>query len=326
MISARWTSGEEEGELLDEDRGGLPGVSHAWVAGSEAGRRGTRAAAREESPGTDALGYYLRTIGRLRLLRPDEEHELALRSAAGEAEASARLVEWNLRLVVSVAKRYQGMGLSLADLIAEGNLGLIRAVERFDPHRGVRLSTYATKWIRQAITRSLANHARTVRLPANVVELVRQYRAREQAIMQQRGGPARPEDVCQGTPLSRERWAEMINASATPVSLDLPVTESGGRRLYEVLSREGEDSPLDLLSRDVEQSRLYRFLAKLPERERRILAYRYGIEDGEAHSLEETGKIFGVTRERIRQLEERALRRMREMAAERDRGGQPPLR
>jgi RNA polymerase primary sigma factor len=270
-----------------------------------------------EGSGPDALGHYLRSIGRIALLAPAEERDLAFRVVAGDADAKARLVECNLRLVVSIAKRYQGMGISLADLIAEGNLGLIRAVERFDPERGVRLSTYASKWIRQAITRALANHSRTVRLPANVVELVRHYRSKEQALLQERGGRTTSDDVCDALSLSRSRWDQMASAAVTPVSLDLPLNAPNGRHLHEVLPDMEDDGPLEAIVRSTERDRLQVFLARLPGRERKILMYRYGLENGESHSLEETGRVLGVTRERIRQLEERAMRRIREMAEER---------
>ena len=261
----------------------------------------------------DALGHYLRSIGRIPLLSPEEEHALALRAAAGDLEARARLVECNLRLVVSVAKRYQGMGIALADLIAEGNLGLIRAIERFDPHRGVRVSTYASKWIRQTITRSLANHSRTVRLPANVVELVRLYRSREQALMQRNGRATPSDEVCESIALERGRWEEMASAALAPLSLDLPLGGPGSRRLHEIITDERETSALDALAASNQLDRLRCFLTRLPERERLILGYRYGLDGEEPHSLEETGRHLGVTRERIRQLEERALRRIREM-------------
>ena len=265
---------------------------------------------------SDALGHYLRAIGRIALLTPEAEHALAVRAAAGDMEARARLVECNLRLVVSVAKRYQGMGIGLADLIAEGNLGLIRAIERFDAERGVRVSTYASKWIRQTITRSLANHSRTVRLPANVVELVRLYRSREQALMQQNGRATVPEEVCESISLERGRWEEMASASLAPLSLDLPLAGPGGRRLHEIITDDRHDGALEALTASNELERLAGFLSRLPDRERLILTYRYGLEGGEPHSLEETGRFLGVTRERIRQLEERALRRMREMSGE----------
>jgi RNA polymerase primary sigma factor len=262
---------------------------------------------------SDALGHYLRSIGRIALLSPTAEHALALRAAAGDMEARARLVECNLRLVVSVAKRYQGMGIGLADLIADGNLGLIRAIERFDPHRGVRVSTYASKWIRQTITRALANHSRTVRLPANVVELVRLYRSREQALMQRNGRATASDEVCESISMERGRWEEMASAALTPLSLDLPLGGPGSRRLHEVITDDREGSALDAILASNQLDRLRGFLTRLPDRERLILGYRFGLDGKEPHSLEETGRFLGVTRERIRQLEERALRRLREM-------------
>ena len=266
----------------------------------------------------DSVGYYLRTIGKIPLLRPEEERRLARDARAGDLDARTKLIESNLRLVVSVAKRYQGMGLPLADLIAEGNIGLVKAVERFDYDRGIRFSTYASKWIKQRITRALANDSRTVRLPSNVVELIRKYRSTEERMIQDAGRGPRSWEVCERMDMTDRRWTDLALASRGTISLDVPFVHRDGRRLHDVLCEEGPLDQEELVFGAPTRDQLMSLLAELSEREQRILCYRFGFEDGAAHSLEETGRMLGVTRERVRQLEQRALMKLRRIVAASD--------
>jgi len=262
----------------------------------------------------DSVGYYLTTIGKIPLLSPAHERELAKAARAGDTDAKAKLIEANLRLVVSIAKRYQGMGLPLADLIAEGNIGLVRAVDLFEYDRGVRFSTYASKWIKQRITRALANDSRTVRLPANVVELIRKYRAAEDRLTQALGKGARTWEVCEDLDVSDRRWTDLALASRGTVSLDMPFQFRDGRRLHDVLSDPQEPPEQENIFDGRSRKVLMELLGRLEKRERTILRFRFGFDDGKPHSLEETGRLLGVTRERIRQLEQRALRKLRGFA------------
>ena len=266
----------------------------------------------------DSVGYYLRTIGKIPLLEPEEERALAKGARHGDLDARTKLVEANLRLVVSIAKRYQGMGLPLADLIAEGNIGLVKAVERFDYERGIRFSTYASKWIKQRITRALANDSRTVRLPSNVVELIRRFRAAEERMIQDLGKGPRTWEVCETLDVSDRRWTDLALASRGTVSLDMPFAHKDGRRLHDVLTDEEDLEQEKRLFGGPSRGELMDLLHELNEREQLILRFRFGFEDGKPHSLEDTGRMLGVTRERVRQLEQRALMRLRRLAASTD--------
>ncbi|MCK4548209.1 MAG: RNA polymerase sigma factor RpoD/SigA [Candidatus Eisenbacteria sp.] len=266
----------------------------------------------------DSVGYYLRTIGRIALLSPERERELARAARAGDLDSRTKLVEANLRLVVSIAKRYQRMGLPLADLIAEGNIGLVKAVERFDCDRGVRFSTYASKWIKQRITRSLANDSRTVRLPSNVVELIRKFRSMEDRLTQDRCGGPRSWEVCEEIEVTQRRWTDLALASRGTVSLDMPFAHKDGRRLHDILTNDTGELEQDKVFEEPDMVQVMGLLGAVDDRERLILRFRFGFEDGEPHSLEETGRILGVTRERVRQLEQRALLKLRRLAAARD--------
>ncbi len=269
----------------------------------------------------DSVGYYLKTIGRISLLKPEEERRLAKAAREGDLDSRAKLVEANLRLVVSIAKRYQGMGLPLADLIAEGNIGLVKAVERFDYDRGIRFSTYASKWIKQRITRALANDSRTVRLPSNVVELIRKFRATEERMIQDLGKGPMAWEVCETLDVTDRRWTDLALASHGTVSLDMPFAHKDGRRLHDVLS--GDEGDLEQereLFGGPSRGELMGMLRELSDREQLILRFRFGFEDGKPHSLEETGRMLGVTRERVRQLEQRALMKLRRLAASTDLG------
>ncbi|MFH1312288.1 MAG: RNA polymerase sigma factor RpoD/SigA [Candidatus Eisenbacteria bacterium] len=264
----------------------------------------------------ESLSAYLRAISRIPLLTREEEQDLARRVRRGDVTAKERMVLANLRLVISIARRYQGMGLPLADLIGEGNLGLIKAVDRFKHEKGYRFSTYASKWIRQAVTKTLATDSRTVRLPANVIEIIRKVRATEETLLQNRREEPAEQEVCNRVGVSSSRYAQVTNASST-VSLDSPCSPDGDVSLHEVLADTSESPPDDIAFRRIDNTKLGELLDRLSKRERRILSYRFGLEDGNLRSLAETGKMVGITRERIRQIEKRAIEKMRRMMKKR---------
>lgn len=258
----------------------------------------------------EGLSLYFKAISRIPLLTRDDEQALALRVRRGDQTSKELMIRSNLRLVVAIARRYRGMGLPLADLIGEGNLGLIKAVERFKYEKGFRFSTYASKWIRQAMTKALATDSRTVRLPANVIDIMRKVRVTEQDLVQTRNTLPSEVEVCRRVGISATRYAEIANASST-VSLDSPCSPDGEVCVHEVLADESHLGPdEDALGR-IDNMRLEALLGKLSTRERVILSYRFGLEDGNLRSLAETGKMVGITRERIRQIEKRAIQKMR---------------
>jgi RNA polymerase primary sigma factor len=272
---------------------------------------------RERAASRDSVGIYLRDIRRFPLLKKDDETRVAWRVRSGDEEARAELIAKNLRLVISIAKRYQGMGLSLEDLIEEGNIGLMKAVERFEVERGLRFSTYASKWIRQAVTRALVNKSRTVRIPANVLVLIKQYLMAQRELLQELGRAPAAEEVRERVGLPRKRFLEIARLAKGILSLDQPIdVDVNAHVLHDVLADRGAASPLDQAMEGLQRDLVLRLLDALPEREARILRIRYGFETGEPHSLEQTGKQLGVTRERIRQLEGRALRKLRELLAQ----------
>ena len=260
----------------------------------------------------ESLSVYMRAISRIPLLDKKRERELAARAKRGDRHARDMMIKANLRLVVAIARRYRGMGLPLSDLISEGNLGLIKAVERFKHEKGFRFSTYASKWIRQAITKALAADSRTVRLPANVIELMRKARTAEQALSKARNETPDSEEVCRRIGITSKRYAQIAGASTT-VSLDSPCTPDSEVSLYEVIADKGSSPPDEVVSQRLDSSRLDELLDSLSKRERVILSYRFGLEDGNLRSLEETGRMIGITRERIRQIEKRAIDKMRRM-------------
>jgi RNA polymerase primary sigma factor len=268
----------------------------------------TRDAGPESSP--ESLSLYLRTISRIPLLTRREEHELALRVRRGDPASKERMIRSNLRLVVAIARRYRGMGLPLVDLIGEGNIGLIKAVERFKYEKGFRFSTYASKWIRQAITKALATDSRTVRLPANVIDIMRKVRVTEQDLVQSGRTLPSEGEICARIGITASRYAEIANAAST-ISLDAPCTPDGEVSVHEVLADGANPSPDDDALARIDNMRLEALLRNLSKRERVILSYRFGLEDGNLRSLAETGKMVGITRERIRQIEKRAIQKMR---------------
>jgi RNA polymerase primary sigma factor len=266
----------------------------------------------EPRASAESLSAYMKAISRIPLLTKREERDLAARAKKGDRHARDLMIKANLRLVVAIARRYRGMGLPLSDLISEGNLGLIKAVERFKHEKGFRFSTYASKWIRQAITKALAADSRTVRLPANVIELMRKARNTEQVLSKARNEHPDSDEVCRRIGISSKRYAQIAGASTT-VSLDSPCTPDSDVSLYEVIADSRSRPPDEVVGRRLDSGRLDELLDSLSKRERIILSYRFGLEDGNLRSLEETGRMIGITRERIRQIEKRAIEKMRRM-------------
>lgn len=262
----------------------------------------------------DSLGSYLAAISRTKLLRREQEVELSRAARAGDRHAHDRLVAANLRLVVSIARRYQGMGLSFSDLIGEGNLGLIKAAEYFDPELGFRFSTYASKWIRQSITRALANHSRTVRIPANVIASLRKYLQTERKLAQSKGGRHTVDDVAEALELPVNKVNDLERLTRGTLSMDSPLGEEAQATLYDLLPDGRQESPLEAAGETLARRRMGALMDALDERERRILNFRFGLDGQEPLSLEETGRKIGVTRERVRQIEKRSLLRLRRLA------------
>jgi RNA polymerase primary sigma factor len=267
-------------------------------------------------PGVDhALRQYLKEISKVPLLKPEQERSLANKVRRGNLEAKQALISANLRLVVFMAKKFTGRGLSLLDLIEEGNLGLIRAAEKFQPRRGFRFSTYATWWIRQSIQRGLANHGSTVRVPVHIAEAVGKVLRAQEQLASKLGREPLLEETATRAKISPQRVAELLKVSQHSLSLDARIgggLDSESRSFAELLEDADSAKPDEGVFKEMEHSRLQRLLAKLPAKERGILAARFGLDDGKALTLEETGKRFGLTRERIRQIEVQSLRRLRQ--------------
>jgi len=259
---------------------------------------------------TDPVRMYLREIGRISLLTAQEEVELSKRAEKADAAAKERLINSNLRLVVSIAKKYVGRGLSLLDLIEEGNIGLMRAVEKFDWRKGYKFSTYATWWIRQAITRAIADQARTIRIPVHMVETINRFIRTSRKLMQELGREPTPEEVAKEMGIDPEKVREIIKVSQEPTSLEAPVGEEKDSTLGDFIPDE-EIRPEEQASAELLKSHLAEVLDTLNDREKKVLRLRFGLEDGRQRTLEEVGREFGVTRERIRQIEAKALRKLR---------------
>ncbi len=264
----------------------------------------------EESQITDPVRMYLKEIGRIPLLNAAQEVDLAQRAEKGEIEAVEKLTQANLRLVVSIAKKYVGRGLTLLDLIQEGNIGLIRAVEKFDWRKGFKFSTYATWWIRQAITRAIADQARTIRIPVHMVETINRFIRTSRKLMQELGREASPEEIAKEMQIEPDKVREIIKVSQEPTSLEAPVGEEKDSTLGDFIP-DDEIRPEDQASAELLKAHLGEVLDTLNDREKKVLKLRFGLEDGRQRTLEEVGKEFGVTRERIRQIEAKALRKLR---------------
>ena len=259
----------------------------------------------------DPVRMYLKEIGKVPLLSADEEVELAKRMAEGDEDAKKRLAEANLRLVVSIAKRYVGRGMLFLDLIQEGNLGLIKAVEKFDYHKGFKFSTYATWWIRQAITRAIADQARTIRIPVHMVETINKLIRVSRQLLQELGREPTPEEIAAELDMSVERVREILKISQEPVSLETPIGEEEDSHLGDFIQDDNVPVPAEAAAQTLLKEQLDEVLDTLTEREQKVLRLRFGMDDGRARTLEEVGKEFDVTRERIRQIEAKALRKLR---------------
>ena len=287
-----------EGELNDEDGDLEPAVENIAI--------------------DDPVKIYLKEIGRVPLLTPDEELDLAIRIADGDVAAKKRLSEANLRLVVSIAKRYLGRGMQFLDLIQEGNLGLIKAVEKFDYTKGFKFSTYATWWIRQAITRAIADQARTIRIPVHMVETINKVKKVSSQLLHQNGHEPTAEEISEELGMPTDKVREIMRVAQEPVSLETPIGEEEDSHLGDFIPDDDAPAPQDAASHTLlkEQlsllkEQLSEVLSTLTPREERVLRLRFGLEDGRSRTLEEVGEVFNVTRERIRQIEAKALRKLR---------------
>ncbi|ANX12941.1 RNA polymerase sigma factor RpoD [Fictibacillus halophilus] len=259
----------------------------------------------------DPVRMYLKEIGRVDLLSADEEIELAKRIENGDEEAKRRLAEANLRLVVSIAKRYVGRGMLFLDLIQEGNMGLIKAVEKFDYDKGFKFSTYATWWIRQAITRAIADQARTIRIPVHMVETINKLIRVQRQLLQDLGREPSPEEIGAEMELTPEKVREILKIAQEPVSLETPIGEEDDSHLGDFIEDQDALAPSEAAAYELLKEQLEDVLDTLTDREENVLRLRFGLDDGRTRTLEEVGKVFGVTRERIRQIEAKALRKLR---------------
>ena len=259
----------------------------------------------------DPVRMYLKEIGKVDLLTMDEEIELAKRIEDGDESAKAELAEANLRLVVSIAKRYINRGMPFLDLIQEGNLGLMRAVEKFEYQKGFKFSTYATWWIRQAITRAIADQARTIRIPVHMVETINRLLRVERSLVQKLGREPTPEEVAKEMNIDVERVREIQKIAQAPVSLETPIGEEEDSHLGDFIPDEDIPSPQESATNTMLREELFSTLSLLTEREQKVIRLRFGLDDGKVRTLEEVGKVFDVTRERIRQIEAKALRKLR---------------
>ena len=259
----------------------------------------------------DPVKTYLKEIGRVPLLTMEQELELARAAQAGDADARRKLSEANLRLVVSVAKRYAGRGLPFLDLIQEGNLGLMKAAEKFEPERGFKFSTYATWWIRQAITRAIADQGRTIRIPVHLVESINRVKKTAGELLRKNGREPTAEEIAARLDMEPDRVRELLQLAQDPISLETPVGEEEDAHLEDFIQDEEAGVPVDEAGRQLLRRELLNVLKSLTPREERVITLRFGLEDGRARTLEELGKEFNVTRERIRQIEAKALRKLR---------------
>lgn len=259
----------------------------------------------------DPVRMYLKEIGRVDLLSAEEEIELAEKIEQGDEEAKRRLAEANLRLVVSIAKRYVGRGMLFLDLIQEGNMGLIKAVEKFDYRKGFKFSTYATWWIRQAITRAIADQARTIRIPVHMVETINKLIRVQRQLLQDLGREPTPEEIAEDMDLTPDKVREILKIAQEPVSLETPIGEEDDSHLGDFIEDQEATSPSEHAAYELLKEQLEDVLDTLTDREENVLRLRFGLDDGRTRTLEEVGKVFGVTRERIRQIEAKALRKLR---------------
>jgi len=259
----------------------------------------------------DPVRMYLKEIGKVPLLSPDEELEIARKMAEGNAYAKTKLAEANLRLVVSIAKRYVGRGMQFLDLIQEGNMGLLKAVDKFDYTKGYKFSTYATWWIRQAITRAIADQARTIRIPVHMVETINKLIRVQRTLLQEMGRDPTTEEIANAMGVTEEKVLDILKIAQEPVSLEKPIGEEEDSHLGDFIPDDDAQAPDEAASYALMREELQRTLSTLTEREQMVLTLRFGLRDGRNRTLEEVGRVFNVTRERIRQIENKALRKMR---------------
>lgn len=304
--------------IAEEDREGVPppSLEQAPVEGETVTAPAEVPPAEEEDllegiSIDDPVRMYLKEIGRVPLLTAEEEVELAKRIEQGDEEAKKRLAEANLRLVVSIAKRYVGRGMLFLDLIQEGNMGLLKAVEKFDYRKGYKFSTYATWWIRQAITRAIADQARTIRIPVHMVETINKLIRHQRQLLQRLGREPSPEEIAREMGIDEEKVREILKIAQEPVSLETPIGEEEDSHLGDFIEDEEAIAPAEAASFSLLKEQLEDVLNTLTEREQEVLRLRFGLDDGRPRTLEEVGQLFGVTRERIRQIEAKALRKLR---------------
>ena len=280
-------------------------------ADDEEGKNATQEQLLEGVASTDPIREYLKEIGSIPLLTQEQEQDLAKRKSEGDAEAGKKLVEANLRLVVSIAKRYTGRGMSFLDLVQEGNIGLMKAVEKFDYTKGYKFSTYATWWIRQAITRAIADQARTIRIPVHMVETINKVIRVSRQLLQELGHDPTPNEIAAEMNMPVDKVREILKIAQEPVSLETPIGEEEDSHLGDFIPDEGASEPSEAASFTLLKEQLMDVLSTLTPRVEKVLKLRFGIEDGRTRTLEEVGKEFNVTRERIRQIEAKALRKLR---------------
>ena len=305
QLDELYTALEDRGVHLTEEEADLPALDETQIGRLE------HELSAEGVALDDPVKAYLKEIGRVPLLTPEEEIELAIRIADNDEKAKKRLAEANLRLVVSIAKRYVGRGMQFLDLIQEGNLGLIKAVDKFDYTKGFKFSTYATWWIRQAITRAIADQARTIRIPVHMVETINKLIRVSRQLLQELGREPTPEEIAEEMSMPVERVREILKISQEPVSLETPIGEEEDSHLGDFIQDDNVPVPADAAAFSLLKEQLNEVLGTLTEREQKVLRLRFGLDDGRARTLEEVGKEFNVTRERIRQIEAKALRKLR---------------
>ena len=287
----------------------VPAEKEEAKAASEAKRRELH----EVEPGMDSLRLYLHSIGRVELLTAEQEVDLSKRIERGDMDAKQHMVEANLRLVVSIAKGYLGRGLTFLDLIQEGSLGLIRAVEKFDYRRGYKFSTYATWWIRQAVTRAIADKSRTIRIPVHMVERLNKVKQTERMLVQRLGREPEPKEVAAEIEMTVREVREIQRLNQAPVSLDKPVGDDDDSEIGDFVPDDATEQPFERATETLQREDVARALEALPERERRVIELRYGLSGSEPLTLEEVGRTFGVTRERVRQIETNTLRKLKRL-------------
>jgi RNA polymerase primary sigma factor len=301
--------------LIDHGVDLVPGENHKTPPHEQQPTEDEKAAATPKldltvEPSLDSLRLYLREIGKVPLLTADQEVTLAKRIERGDMTAKMQMIEANLRLVVSIAKSYLGRGLSFLDLIQEGSLGLIRAVEKFDYRKGYKFSTYATWWIRQAVTRAIADKARTIRIPVHMVEKLNKVVHIERQLVQRLGREPRPDEIAEELEMTTEEVREILRMSQLPVSLEKPIGEEEESELGDFVEDESAESPFDTATLSLRREDVEHALSALPERERQVIELRFGLSGAQPCTLEEVGRAFGVTRERIRQIENNTLKKL----------------